>query len=193
MDKPIVFNSKSSSYFLLSNFYGNCEINYMKNRFNDPEVKELLDDFAICDKDKFIFYLKILQPGKKWTQAKLDYWFKTINGKKEPIRGILAKLVGGAVKGTPAMKKRLQIVKSLAGLSKDFELSIKENQSFTEKKELMYKCLIEKFNKESFKKVLVSTGNSVLHEKPLRGIGNNWTFPGDDWLGKILIKIRDEL
>ena len=102
----IIFNSKSTRYFLLSNFYGGVEIDYMKDRYNDPEVKKLIESFETCDNEKFIYYLKILQPGKKWTEAKINYWFKNIDGKKEPIRGVLAKLVGGAVKDTPLMKKR---------------------------------------------------------------------------------------
>ena len=190
MTKTIVFNSKSNSYFLLSNFYGGCEIQYMKYRFNDPEVKQLFDDFEICDNEKFIYYLKKLQPGKKWTQAKLDYWFKNINGKKEPIRGILGKLVGNSVKNTPTGKKRLNIVKELVGLPKEYELIITDNLCDNDKKDLMYNCLIEKFSKPNFKEILLSTNDYILHEKPMRGMGNNWTFPGDDWLGKMLIEIR---
>lgn len=187
----IIFNSKSTRYFLLSNFYGGAEINYMKDRYNDPEVKKLIESFETCDNEKFIYYLQILQPEKKWTVAKVNYWFKNIDGKKEPIRGILAKLVGGAVKNTPLMKKRREIVKSLAGLPKDFELSIKEDLDSDSKKQLMYKCLIDKFSKEKYKRLLLSTKNSDIHEKPMRG-SNEWTYPGNDWLGQLLIKIRDE-
>lgn len=187
----IIFNSKSTRYFLLSNFYGGVEIDYMKDRYNDPEIKKLIESFETCDNEKFIYYLKILQPGKKWTEAKINYWFKNIDGKKEPIRGVLAKLVGGAVKDTPLMKKRREIVKSLAGLPKDFELSIKRELNETEKKDLMRKCLIEKFSKEKYKRVLFSTKNFIIHEKPMRG-SNDWTYPGNDWLGQLLIKIRDE-
>ena len=187
----IIFNSKSSRYFLLSNFYGGVEINYMKDRYNDPQVKELIESFETCDNDKFIYYLKKLQPGKEWTEAKINYWFKNIDGRKEPIRGILAKLVGGAVKNTSLMKKRREIIKSLVGLPKDFELSIKEPLNAVSKKQLMYKCLIEKFSKEKYKRVLLSTKISDIHEKPMRA-SNEWTYPGNDWLGQLLMKIRDE-
>ena len=187
----IIFNSKSSRYFLLSNFYGGVEINYMKDRYNDPQVKELIESFETCDNDKFIYYLKKLQPGKEWTEAKINYWFKNIDGRKEPIRGILAKLVGGAVKNTSLMKKRREIIKSLVGLPKDFELSIKEPLDAVSKKQLMYKCLIEKFSKEKYKRVLLSTKISDIHEKPMRA-SNEWTYPGNDWLGQLLMKIRDE-
>ena len=55
----------------------------------------------------------------------------------------------------------------------------------------MRKCLIEKFSKEKYKRVLFSTKNFIIHEKPMRG-SNDWTYPGNDWLGQLLIKIRDE-
>ena len=191
MNKSVVFNSKSNCYFLLSNFYGEVEINYMKDRYNDTEVKQLFDTFKTCDNEEFIYYLKKLQPGKEWTEAKINYWFKNINGKREPIRGILAKLVGGAVKETPLMKKRREIIKSLAGLPKDFELSIKDNLDDNKKKELMWNFLKEKYEKREYLEVLLSTGNSVIHEKPMRA-SNDWTYPGNDWLGQLLMKIRDE-
>ena len=82
----IIFNSKSTRYFLLSNFYGGVEINYMKDRYNDPEVKELIESFETCDNDQFIYYLKKLQPGKKWTEwtnwtkwTKVDKKLKNLN------------------------------------------------------------------------------------------------------------------
>ena len=82
-----------------------------QDRFNNNEVKLLFDDFETCDHEKFIYYLKELQPKKKWTDAKLNYWFKEIDGEKKPIRGILSKLVGNSVKDTPITKQRLKIIK----------------------------------------------------------------------------------
>ena len=55
----------------------------------------------------------------------------------------------------------------------------------------MLKCLNDKFRKEKYKRVLLSTENSMIYEKPMRG-SNDWTFPGNNWLGQLLIKIRDE-
>ncbi len=189
--KTIIFNSKTKENFLLSNFYGGSEICYMKDRFINPEIKELFDDFENCDSAKFIFYLKKLQPNKTWTKAKLEYWFKDINGKKEPIRGILAKLVGTSVKDTPTGKKRLKIIKDLVHIEGD--IIIKKNLSAKEKKELMYDCLKTKFSKEKYKKILLNTGTSILHEKPMRGKGDDWTYPGNNWLGELLMKVREEL
>ena len=189
--KTIIFNSKTKENFLLSNFYGGSEICYMKDRFINPEIKELFDDFENCDSTKFIFYLKKLQPNKTWTKAKLEYWFKDINGKKEPIRGILAKLVGTSVKDTPTGKKRLKIIKDLVNIEGD--IIIKKNLSAKEKKELMYDCLKTKFSKEKYKKILLNTGTSILHEKPMRGKGDDWTYPGNNWLGELLMKVREEL
>lgn len=189
--KVITFNSKSSNNFLLSNFYGGCETCYMKERFNNKEVKLLFDDFEICDNEKFIYYLKELQPNKKWTDAKLNYWFKVINGEKKPIRGILSKLVGNSVKDTPTAKQRLKIIKKMANI--DDELDIKPYINDTKKKELMLNCLRTKFSNKIYKDELLKTGNAILHEKPMRGKGDNWTFPGEDWLGQLLMKVRQEI
>lgn len=182
----IIFNSKSKEYYELSNFYGGVEICFMKDRFYNPEIKALFDEFETCDREKFIYYLKKLQPGKKWTDAKLEYWFK--NG--EPIRGILAKLLGGAVKPGPTGRKRLKIIKDMLELKED--ISIKNILSHDEKIELMLKCLKEKYNIPKYKCLLLSTGNKILHEKPMRGKGDDWTYPGGDLLGILLMRVRSE-
>ena len=50
-------------------------------RFKHPKMKQLFEDFKDCNKNEFIEFLKLLQPGKKLTK----YWFDG----DEPIRGIL--------------------------------------------------------------------------------------------------------
>ena len=83
--KEIYFNSKSNpEYKYLSNFYGNVEICFSK-KVKHPKMKQLFEDFKDCNKNEFIEFLKLLQPGKNH-----KYWFDG----DEPIRGILAKLVG---------------------------------------------------------------------------------------------------
>ena len=189
----IYFNSKSKEHWKLSNFYGGVEANYMKDRFLDKEVKKLFHLFETSDKESFIHYLQILQPNKKdWTNAKLKYWIKD----DEPIRGILSQLVGTAVKDTAAGKKRLKIVKQITGIDADRALNIKPNTTDKEKKELMLGLLRKKYAKKEFAEALLSTGDAVLHEKPMRGRPNSWTYKngeGGDWLGKLLMQIREEL
>ena len=191
MVKEIYFNSKSKEFYLLSNFYGGVESNYMKDRFMDKEVKRLFETFETVDTDNFIKYLMVLQPNKKdWTEAKLKYWMK--NG--EPIKGILSQLVGTSVKDTAVGKKRMKVIKELTGVTSD--LKIKPNSTDEEKKELMLKLLRKKYSKKEFADALLSTGDAVLHEKPMRGRPNNWTFKngeGGDWLGLLLMQIREEI
>ena len=191
MVKEIYFNSKSKEFYLLSNFYGGVESNYMKDRFMDKEVKGLFETFETVDTDNFIHYLMVLQPNKKhWTEAKFKYWMK--NG--EPIKGILSQLVGTSVKDTAAGKKRMKVIKELTGVTSD--LKIKPNSTDEEKKELMLKLLRKKYSKKEFADVLLSTGDAVLHEKPMRGRPNNWTFKngeGGDWLGLLLMQVREEI
>lgn len=188
----IYFNSKSKNYWQLSNFYGGVESRYMKDRFINSKIQNLFDKFETCNKEEFIYYLKALQPEKKnWTPAKTNYWFKSINGGLIPARGILSKLAGSAAKDTPTGKKRLKILKTLANF--DGTIQIKPPLSFNEKREFMKKCLLEKFKKKKYRDILLSTGDSILHEKPMRGNGDDWTFPGKDLLGILLIEIRQEI
>jgi predicted NAD-dependent protein-ADP-ribosyltransferase YbiA (DUF1768 family) len=190
--EEIYFNSKSKKFNELSNFYGGVEACYMSDRFLDVEVKELFETFESLtnDKDKFIMYLKELQPEKKkWTDRQLTYW---VDSKGVPITGILSKLLGGSVKPGRTCKKRLSIVKNIVGLS---VLSIKPILSHEEKVELMMKCLRKKYSIKRYKDLLLSTGDAILHEKPMRGRGDDWTSGpgGHDLLGNLLMKIRDEL
>jgi|TARA_B110000285_G_scaffold195540_1_gene225874 hypothetical protein len=194
MKAEIYFNSKSKQYKELSNFYGGVEACYMSDRFRDVEVKRLFETFESLanDGDGFIVYLQKLQPGKKWTDNKLYYWFAEIDGKNVPITGILSKLLGGSVKDGAAGKKRLHIVKEMVGLS---ELSVKPVLSYDDKLELMMNCLRKKYSVPRYKDLLLSTGDAILHEKPMRGKGDDWTsgVNGNDLLGKLLMEIRDEL
>jgi DNA-directed RNA polymerase subunit E'/Rpb7 len=190
--RVISFNSKGKDYWKLSNFYGGVEANYMKDRFLDDEVKDLFDKFEDSNKEQFISYLKELQPEKKWNDAKLAYWIRMDDGDPIPIRGILSKLVGTAVKATPSGRKRLKIVKKMANMGVR-ELKIKPNTTDDEKKELMLSLLRKKFANPEYAEVLLSTKDAILHERPLRGKGDNWTYPGGDWLGQLLMKVRKEI
>lgn len=62
-----------------------------------------------------------------------------------------------------------------------------------ESKKALYKCLVEKYKQPKFRAILLSTGDAILHERPMRGKGNAWTFPGGDQLGKMLCKLRREI
>ena len=180
----IYFNSKTGGEFkYLSNFYGGVEICFMQKRYKHPKMKALFEDFKTCSVDKFKEYLKILQPGKKET----DYWFDG----KEPIRGILAKLVGGIIAkpDSPAFKKRAK------DLAKYLDIKV-EDVMQSDKKTTdgdMVDCLMEKYKIPQFRDILLKTGYKELHEKPMRGQGNDWTFPGKDKLGRLLVKLRAQI
>ena len=51
----------------------------------------------------------------------------------------------------------------------------------------------KKYSIEPYRSLLLNTGSRELHEKPIRGSGNNWTLPGSDWLGLLLMEIREEI
>lgn len=193
----IYFNCKSKRFYKLSNFYGGVENNYMRDRFLDPEVQELFDDFEACSVEEFQDYLRLLQPQKKWNDRKLLYYVR--DGR--PIRGILSQLAGTSVRKNQI--KRLTLIKSLCNLSE--KVQIKEELSDDAKQELMLRLLKIKFQDEEYKDELLKTGNAVLHERPMRGKANDWTYraftksdgskgeEGKDWMGKLLMQVREEL
>jgi hypothetical protein len=190
----INFNSKSSAFWRLSNFYGGVEKEYMKDRFLDKKVKNWMDEIDGYGKTEFIECLKRLQPEKKnkWTEGKLKYWIRNNNGEEIMIKGILYKLIGGSVKDTSVGKRRRKIIMELLNLD---SLNLKPNTTDDEKKELMLTLLRDKFSKKEYKEELLNTGDMVLHEKPLRGV-DNWTYrngKGGDWMGELLMKVREEI
>lgn len=206
MSKVINFNSKGSTpkgFHELSNFYGGVEFEYMRARFNQIEILGLFDLLEKCDNATFWNWLQVLNNKKDPSQRQMDYWF-TEGGVKngQPIRGIAAQMLGTMVKNSVSMMKRRKIVAEKLGMD---NIEINEELDDEEKKRWMAACLQHKFYTDDYyKNLLLSTGDAVLHEVPLRGNGrnNNWTYKvdkqtgetyGKDWLGKLLMELRDEL
>jgi predicted NAD-dependent protein-ADP-ribosyltransferase YbiA (DUF1768 family) len=136
-----------------------------------------------------------LQPRKKWTDAKKGYWF--FEG--EPIRGILAQMIGSCVrrkdgKLTQTANERQNILCNELGLE---SIQVADELDEDGKKNLMRECLVRKYNVPEYRELLLSTGDAILHEVPLRGRPNAWSYRanrgGGDWLGKLLMEIRDNI
>jgi hypothetical protein len=192
--QPIQFNSKTfkNGFQGLSNLMGGAEFDYMGARFPQQAMNDLFDTLKTCDSETFLEWLQILQPGKKWTPAKLKYWFTTDG---EPIRGILAQLLGSMVrhkcgKLTPTSKRRQKVVREKLDLP---TIDVAPELSDDDKKAFMKECLRKKYSIEPYRSLLLNTGSRELHEKPIRGSGNSWTLPGCDWLGQLLMEIREEI
>ena len=192
--ESISFNSKSARGFQgLSNLMGGAEFDYMGARFPQQALKDLFERLKNCDRETFLEWLQLLQPGKEWSDKKLKYWF-TRSG--EPIRGILAQMLGSMVrcgkdgKLTKTSKDRRAVVREQLGLA---QIEVVDELSSEDKKALMKKCLLRKYDSGPYRTLLLSTGSSELHEKPMRGKGNAWTSPGGDWLGQLLMEVREEL
>jgi hypothetical protein len=190
----IHFNSKTfkNGFQGLSNLMGGAEFDYMGARFPQQAMKDLFESLKSCDGETFLEWLQILQPGKKWTPAKLKYWF-TPGG--EPIRGILAQLLGSMVrrksgKLTGTSKRRQKVVREKLGLA---AIDVLPELSADDKRRFMKECLRKKYSLEPYRSLLLSTDSRELHEKPIRGSGNSWTLPGGDWLGQLLMEIRTEI
>ena len=182
----IHFNSKTfkNGFQGLSNLMGGAEFDYMGARFPHQAMKDLFTELKNCERETFLEWLQILQPGKKWTEKKLAYWF-TPDG--EPIRGILAQLLGSMVrrkadKLTGTSKRRQKVVREKLGLA---AIDVLPELSADDKRRFMKECLRKKYSLEPYRSLLLSTDSRELHEKPIRGSGNSWTLPGGDWLGQI--------
>jgi hypothetical protein len=192
--QAIHFNSKTfkNGFQGLSNLMGGAEFDYMGARFPQQAMRDVFESLKSCDRETFLEWLQVLQPGKKWTPAKLKYWF-TSDG--EPIRGILAQLLGSMVrrkggKLTPTSKRRQKVVREKLGL---VIIVIAPELSDDNKKSFMKECLRKKYSMDPYRSLLLDTGSAELHEKPIRGSGNSWTLPGCDWLGQLLMEIREEI
>lgn len=202
----IYFNSKSTEYIKLSdgtlgricklsNLFGGAEFEYMASRFTQPEVTRFFDTMERCNPETFLSFLKELQPNKKWTLKQETYWF--CDG--EPIRGIIAQMLGTMVRDTPTAKKRRQIVAQKLGLE---SITFKKELTPEDKQAWMKVCLDHKYiHGSEFAKILLATGNAILHEKPMRGSPNAWSYKynddpskqGGDWLGQLLMQVREEI
>lgn len=190
----VLFNSKTfkNGFQGLSNLMGGAEFDYMGARFPQPAMKAIFEKLKSCDRETFLEWLQLLQPGKKWTPAKLSYWF-TPDG--EPIRGILAQLLGSMVrrkdgKLTSTSKRRQKAVRERLELS---TIEVLPELSDGDKRLFMKECLRKKYSMEPYRTLLLNTGSAELHEKPIRGSGNSWTLPGGDWLGQLLMEVRAEV
>ena len=193
--KEITFNSKSKNkYRYLSSFYGDVEICFMQKRFSNSKMKKLFDKFKTCDSQTFKKLLQLLQPDKSgtWTEKKLNYWFDTQNefAEPKPIRGILAKLLGNVIKN-PTSSKNIKVIEKLSEKLKISKEDVIKPGKITDDNDMM-ECLEQKFSLPEYKSLLLETNNSILHEKPLQGKGNDWTFPGKDKLGIMLMQIRNK-
>lgn len=192
--QAVHFNSKTfkNGFQGLSNLMGGAEFDYMGARFPQQAMKDIFESLKSCDRETFLEWLQILQPGKEWTPAKLKYWF-TPDG--EPIRGILAQLLGSMVrckggKLTPTSKRRQKVVREKLRLT---TIIVASELSDDNKKSFMKECLRKKYSMDPYRSLLLDTGSAELHEKPIRGSGNSWTLPGCDWLGQLLMEIREEI
>lgn len=204
------FNSKSRPPLrYLSNFHGTAETGipefaYQSQKFSGAKIIALMARMEACSGEEFLEYLMALQPHKKWSDRQKCYWFQgrvprsedgsLLFNEAEPIRGILAKLVGGAVNSKP----RQRILARLAGGPFKVLAEVDDDQ----KRQQMLFILRHKFADPFFGDILRATGDAVLHEKPMRGKAGPWTYKwdakepqksGGDWLGQLLMQVRDEI
>ena len=113
----IRFNCKSGKYRGLSNEYGNVWFEFFGSRFLDASVIDLFRRLQNCDGEEFVDTLRWLQPNKEWTDRKEKYWFWC----GEPIRGVVAKLLGSMKDRTPTGERPAQTGGESDGVAGDFD------------------------------------------------------------------------
>ena len=155
----------------------------------DLEIIDLFRRMQRYNETEFIDALRWLQPEKRWTARKERYWFN----EGVPIRGVLASLLGKMTEKTATGEQRRQII------TKTFELkhiSVHPPLTDDQKRFIMLRALRRKFAHPDYRQLLLSTGDAVLHQTPLVREPDMWTWrngKGGDWIGKLLIQIRNEL
>ena len=209
----IVFKStyKKDGKFLLSNFYGGAEIDYMQHKFiNDPKVYKMVGDWKnIKSNDELNRWrtklsrkrVVIDSDGTRTLVAKggksgLPYTKNTYSAEYQGVTylgvGILAKLAANAWKN----KDRMNVLEFLAGIPHGsmtpplnlYERSSKEGKIRRETN--MKKALDEKFKKEHYSSYLISTGNAKLGEA---GSDMDFGIKGKNLLGKWLMELRQNI
>jgi hypothetical protein len=205
----IIFKSNytKDGKFLLSNFYGGSEIDYMLPKFiNDPKVYKMVRDWKYIksneELNRWRTYLAkkrvvIDSDGIRTLVLKgAPYTKKTYtaeyNGKSYLGVGILAKLAANSWNN----KIRRNVIEFLADIPHDsmtpplnlYERTTDEGRNIREIN--MKRALFEKFRNEPYRSYLVSTENAKLGEA-----GNDMDFgiKGENLLGKWLMELRQNI
>lgn len=186
----IQFNCKHANRFKqLSNEYGGVVFEYEGCRFLNAEIIDLFRRLQTCNKTEFLDTLRWLQPEKRWTDRKEAFWLND----DEPIRGVLASLLGAMTEDTPTGKARRKVVAMRLGLR---EILINPAPNERQRDAIMLRAMRRKYRNKKYKELLLKTGNAVLHQTPVVGEPDEWTWKngkGGDKIGKLLIQIRNEL
>tara|TARA_B100001093_G_scaffold394780_1_gene381554 strand:- start:2803 stop:3375 length:573 start_codon:yes stop_codon:yes gene_type:complete len=186
----IRFNCKHVNRFKhLSNEYGGVLFEFEGCRFLDGEIIDLFRRLETCDRTEFLDTLRWLQPEKRWTIRKELFWLD--NGK--PIRGVVASLLGAMTESTPTARSRRGIVALRLGL---VEISINPPPNEQMRERIMYRAMCRKYENTYYRELLLKTGDAVLHQTPVVGPPDEWTWKdgkGGDKIGRMLMQIRNNV
>lgn len=188
---------------LFSNFFGGPEIHYVSQKFENKKVKELIQSWKhiTCldelnkirhnlercrvDKDGHIVPKKG-KSGQHYTSRQKITYCRVLDGETFLALGILAKLAA-ATWHPKNHKDRINVLKVMAGIHLTESLG-----NTIPNPENLWLPLREKYSKEPYKSLLKSTKDYHLAECDGRQ-PNEWTDTGGNRLGKMLMKIREEI
>ena len=207
----IIFNSKykKDGKFLLSNFYGGTEIDYMRHKFiKNPEVYKMIGDWKYITSNEELNILRtqlsrmkvitvdnvrklVKKGGKSGEPYSNNSYSAEYNGVTYLGVGILAKLASNSWNNVP----RMRVLEFLANIDPGsmipedlYNRTTKEGKTIRENN--MKRALFEKFKNEPYRSYLVSTGNADLGEDSK---DNDFGFKGENLLGKWLMELRKNI
>ena len=187
---PLFFNSKAKENWPLSNFYGGVEECYQGAKFKHPKVRKFIKRIRRYDMEKFSELMILLEKNASyWTKKHKD-------GDKIPILGIAAKIISNLLKNG----KRPKYAKIVEKLTKHIGVNVDDffqtNPNFERVETLKY-YMTKKYELPNYQKLLLETGEADLHERPMRGKGDEWTRDkngnGGDKMGQMLVQIRQTI
>ena len=207
-------NHTKNGRFLLSNFYGNAEIDYMLPKFVEtPAVFEMVERWkqihTVEELNRWRHDLtrkrvvvkpdgtRALEPkggksGAPYTAKQERSYLREHNGAAFLGTGVLAKLAANSWKDPG----RMRVVEYLAGMlheSMSPPLNLYERTTAGGKrrrKDSMTQALRNKFSREPYRSYLLDTGSAELGEQSK---DEDFGFDGKNLLGKWLMELREQL
>lgn len=203
--KPIFFGATQQSPY--NRFSNLCplgllpECGYQASKFRGDTRHRFLNLGGLSEEELLRIYYKLT--GKDGTGRNM--WIRCMGPRTRNMfmSGIVFKMFGALprMKGS-ARKKREIILADLLGYENTEQIQYAPELPDEEKIASMRTIQYERYRTiPRMKKLLLDTGNAELHEAAFRGNVNLWNYNpkkpmgqrGGDWMGKILMEVRETL
>ena len=213
-DNPILFRSNhvTNGRFLLSNFYGNVEINYMLPKFLDPPIRRMVEGWkhiktanglnqwrhdltrkrvVVAPNGTRTLEPKRGKSGAPYTAKQKRSYVREHNGVAFLGTGVLAKLAANSWKDSA----RMRVMEYLAdmpheSMSPPLNLYERTTDDGRRRRERSMKHALRlKFSQEPYRSYLTSTGSAELGEQSK---DDDFGFGGKNLLGRWMVELRSK-